>query len=59
MSELLFIALFIFSLLVMTFLNILKMRHVSKSRKSVALSIVIFSLIGMMLTVFFYLPNAS
>ncbi|MDT9024089.1 hypothetical protein [Rossellomorea sp. NRS-1567] len=41
------------------FFNVLKKKHVSKSHKSVAVSIVIFSVIGMMLTVLFYLPNAS
>ncbi|MGF3102722.1 hypothetical protein [Rossellomorea sp. DUT-2] len=59
MSELLFVSLFILSLLAFKFFNVLKKKHLSKSHKSVAVSIVIFSVIGMMLTVLFYLPNAS
>ncbi|WP_142323590.1 hypothetical protein [Bacillus sp. AFS015802] len=59
MSELLFIALFVLSLMAFTFFNVSKKKHVSKYHRSVAVTIVIFSVIGMMLTVLFYLPNAS
>ncbi|MCA1058995.1 hypothetical protein LCL96_08610 [Rossellomorea aquimaris] len=59
MSELLFIALFVLSVMSFTFFNVSKKKRVSKYHRSVAVTIVIFSVIGMMLTVLFYLPNAS
>ncbi|WP_064093567.1 hypothetical protein [Rossellomorea aquimaris] len=59
MSELLFVSLFILSLMAFKFFNVVKKKHISKNHKSIAVSIVIFSVIGMMVTVLFYLPNAS
>ncbi|CAN7414706.1 hypothetical protein [Rossellomorea sp. LjRoot5] len=59
MSELLFIALFVLSLMAFAFFNVSKKKHVSKNHRSIAVTIVIFSVIGMMLAVLLYLPNAS
>ncbi|WP_258264812.1 hypothetical protein [Rossellomorea sp. SC111] len=42
-----------------TFFNVSKKKHVSKNHRSIAVTIVIFSVIGMMLAVLIYLPNAS
>ncbi|MFD2682339.1 hypothetical protein [Bacillus seohaeanensis] len=59
MSELIFVSLFVLTILCFKFFGIMKNRKISRANKSVAVGIVVFSVIGITLTVLFYLPNAS